>query len=302
MNEKNVGMALILITVLTSLAILTPVNALKIVVTFPSLEEDLKLIAVNDTVESIKAFSHEYQLTPRDVELLRSADVIISTAHTHFELRIREMVERGEIKAKLIEIPKIEGIKILKNPETHQKNLHMPIYDPKNYIVFLRYVAGELESMNPKEDYRGKVEIVEDRLKGITNKRLEAKAIADYPSTQYAVTWLGVNVTRLVVKEHDLPVTPDVSEIIKSVKSGEITLVVVTKPVVSKQSQMLLEIARENGIRVLYVESPLSKKSVLEKLKYISEQVDVEVEEEKRTPGFGFLTALMVLAFRRWIR
>ncbi|HIP25359.1 MAG TPA: ABC transporter substrate-binding protein, partial [Archaeoglobus profundus] len=111
-----------LVVLLLSLLLLGSAKGLTIIVTFPNLEEDIKLVAPKDVIKSIVPVGvdpHTYQLTPDDIESLKRADVIISTAHTHFEMKIKKMVENGEIKAKLVEIPEIPGIKILKNPVTH---------------------------------------------------------------------------------------------------------------------------------------------------------------------------------------
>ena len=53
---------------------------------------------------------HEYQLTPQDLEFLKSlgpSDVIVSSMHAPFELKIAEMVKRGEIRAKMIDITQL---------------------------------------------------------------------------------------------------------------------------------------------------------------------------------------------------
>ena len=74
-------------------------------------------------------------MTLGDVAKLREADVIVSTTHAPFETQIVEMVKSGEIKARLVEILRIKGIKILKNPAISTPNYHWPIYDPSNYIT-----------------------------------------------------------------------------------------------------------------------------------------------------------------------
>jgi zinc/manganese transport system substrate-binding protein len=268
---------------------------LKIVVTFPSLKEDLKAIAPNDSIYAIPAFSHDYQLTPVDVEQIKSADVIVSTAHMHFELKIREVVESGEIKAELIEIPKIKGIKLMKNPETGQINLHMPIYDPQNYKTFIFYTAGILQKLNPKGNYVERAEEVTKEVDEIVKnaKKLNVKAVADYPYTPYAVGWLNVSVVHLIVKEYSLPTSPDV----KNIFEEDIGLVVVTKPL-SAKSEVLIDFAREKGIPILYVDSPLVEKSIPEKLRSFS------LEEPKKTPGFDLTLVisalLLALGWRKW--
>ncbi len=270
-------------------------NGLKIVVTFPNLKCDVKLIAPNDTIISIAkpgVDPHNYQLTPKDVNILKRADVIISTAHTPFEMKIREIVESGEIKAELIEIPKILGIRILKNPATGLPNLHMPIYDPHNYEVFLRYVAEKLSQLNPNGDYMRRAEKICKQIDEIVvnTKKLNAVAVADLPSAQYAVGWLNVSISHLLIKEPGLPALPEDIREIENAKNVQLAVITDTK---SKASQMLKSIAEEKGIPVLVVPSPIAEKSILEKLKFISKEVNnLKVQKTESSPGLGFLVAL----------
>ncbi len=285
--------------ILIALFVIIPhVNALNIVVTFPSLYKDIKQIAPDDNVYALAINSdpHQYQLRPEDFEALKKADLIISTAHTPYELKIEELVKSGEIKAKLIEIPKINGIKILKNPETGQPNLHMPIYDPENYKVFLKFVAETLQSLNPDGDYVKRAEIIAKEVDKIVKKtkRINTTAIGDFPFTQNAVSWLGVEVKYLVIKESNLPATPEISKIRDLIEKGKVGLVVITKPVKSKPSRYLLELAEENGVPVLYVYSPLVNKSILERLEDISNNY-TSMNEAKKAPGFELIIALISL-------
>jgi len=280
--------------------VISNANGLNIVVTFSNLKEDVKLIAPNDTVISITkpgVDPHSYQLTPEDVATLKRADVIISTAHTPFEIKIRELVESGEIKAELIEIPKIPGIKILKNPATGLPNLHMPIYDPHNYEVFLRFVAEKLSQLNPKGNYRERAERICKQIDEIVanTKKLNAVAVADLPVVQYAVNWLNVSIRYLLIKEPGLPALPeDIQTIEKSM--NDIQLVVVTDTN-SKASQMLRSLAEEKGKPVLVVPSPIADESILEKLKVISEEANnLKVQKAEKSPGFAVLTALFGMA------
>ena len=277
-------------------------KGLQIVVTFPNLKEDISLIACNDSVTSIAPAGvepHSYQLTPENVKALKNADLIISTAHAPFEVRIREMVERGETNAKLVEIPTIPGIKILKNPSTGQPNLHMPIYDPENYKTFIMYVADVLSKLNAKNvvEYKANAEKVVKEVDGVVGhaRKLNVVAAADIPSAQYAVSWLNVTVRYLVVKEPSLPATPEeLRSMERAMKNREIQLAVITRSN-SKAASMLEELAKENGIPILYVESPVSMKSVPEKLKSVAEEAERVERVEAKSPGYGLLLAIVGL-------
>ncbi len=259
-------------------------GGLLVIVTFPSLVHDLELIlAPDDEVLSLVppgADPHDYQLTPYDMELLRRADLIVSTAHTSFEAEIRRLHDEGELEGALVEIPDVPGIKLLQNPATGQPNYHMPIYDPDNYISFVLYVRGLLVGLRPEKAdyYRERSRAILAAINELVSNspKLNARAAADMPVVQYAVCWLGVEITFLLVKEHGVPATPtDVLELEEAASEGLIELVVVSEPVEASASECLEEIAEENGIPVLYVPSPLSPASILEKLSLISQRAEL---------------------------
>lgn len=245
-----------------------------IVTTFPSLKEDVRLIAVNDTVYSIPAYSHDYELTPKDVEILRRADVIVSTSHTHFEEKIREMKECGELKGILIEIPKIHGIKFLRYPRTEIVNPHMPIYDPNNYKVFVRSLAEVLQSVNPDGNYLKRSEELCKRIDELLSKeRLNGTALVDYPFAQYAVSWLGLNVVDVAFNE-------------PMMRLKSVDYLVLTKPL-SVRSRALMENVGHKAL--IYIDSPFSNKSILEKLE------DIEIEESSSDQSFIVLKWLLTV-------
>jgi len=294
---------LLLIALLSSLLLLGSAKGLTIVVTFPNLEEDIKLVAPEDVVKSIVPVGvdpHTYQLTPADIENLKRADVIISTAHTHFEMKIREMIENGEIKAKLVEIPEIPGIKILKNPVTHTSNYHMPIYDPENYKVFIRYVSEILFNITGDKSYKDRAKKVIEKVDEIMNntKKLNVTAVADLPYTQYAVSWLNVDIKYLVMKEHGISPTPqDLQAIENAIKAGEVKLAVITKDG-PKASEILLDLAKKYGIDVLYVPSPISVKSIPDKLKEI--HLEKPSYQAPLEPVIGIIALLVAYVWNNW--
>ncbi len=285
--------------------IVSNANGLNIVTTFSNLKDDVKLIAPNDTVLSITkpgVDPHSYQLTPNDVEVLRDADVIISTAHTPFEMKIRELVNSGEIKAKLIEIPRIPGIKILSNPVTGLPNYHMPIYDPENYKIFLKYIAEELSKLNPNGRYLERANEVCKEIDELVKKtkKFNCIAVADVPVVQYAVSWLNVSIKYLLLKEPDLPALPDdVRRVEEGIENGEVQVVVVTD---SKASKILKDLAREYGIPILYVPSPMTEGSTFGKLIKISNEVKGLRVERAESPSFRIGLAIVGFAVALGLR
>ncbi|WP_187286413.1 metal ABC transporter solute-binding protein, Zn/Mn family [Archaeoglobus profundus] len=263
-------------------------SALSIVTTFPSLKEDVKLIAPNDSIYAIPAFSHDYELTPKDVEVIKNADIVISTAHTHFESEIAEMKERGEVKGVLFEIPKIKGIVFLKYPESGKINPHMPIYDPYNYEIFIRALAEELQKLNPSENYIERAEKVCKEVEDIVNKarKLNGTALVDYPYAQYAVTWMGLKVVSIAF---EAPTTPETFK--------KVDYLVLTRN--STKSESLLENVEYS--KVIYIDSPFVEKSIPEKLK----SIEVKENIAKKTPGYTAvlaILALVVLCLRNGLR
>jgi len=123
-----------------------------VVVTFSYLKPDVERLMCGGVLYSIVppgVDPHEYQLKPSDQEVLRSADIVVSTGHTSFEQSIRGMVERGEIKAILLDIIEDTGVKLKVNPVTKQYNYHMPVNDPVNYLLFLSKLVEVLVRLNP---------------------------------------------------------------------------------------------------------------------------------------------------------
>ncbi len=251
-------------------------EGLKVAVTFPSLKPDVELLACEgDTVISIAppgVDPHEYQLAPSDVEALKGSDLIVSTGHAPFETRIADLVAKGEVKARLVEVPSIPGIKLLTNPATGLENLHWPIYDPANYLAFVKHLAEVMAELRPScaRAYREKAAAVERRLGSLLSNtpKLNVTAVGFSPVVQYAVEWAGVKVAYLLVKEHELPATPeDIAAAERALAEGKALLVVSVKgaegtPLGAKAE----ELARKYGRPVLYVPSPLEIASTLEKL------------------------------------
>lgn len=256
---------------------------MRIAVTFPALKFDIELLACEgDTVVSIVppgVDPHEYQLAPRDVEELRGCDLVVSTGHTPFEVKIAELVEKGELKAKLVEVMSIPGIRLLTNPATGAENLHWPLYDPANYLAFAEHVASVMAELRPScaQAYREKAATLKGELSSLLSRapRLNATAVGLSPLVQYAVEWAGVKVAYLLVKEHDLPATPeDVAAAERALAKGEVSLIVSVKGESTPLAEKAEELARRYGKPLIYVSSPLEPSSTLDKLKDTVEELN----------------------------
>ncbi len=255
-------------------------NGLNLVVTFPSLAGDVKLLACSsDRVISVVPAGvdpHDYELKPEDIEVLRKADLIISTAHTPFEKSIREMSEEF---GSLLEIPKVVRVKV--NPATGTPNYHMPIYDPENYLLFMRTLKYRLEELHPscRGEYESKFDKVEERVRSLEDRarslNISINALATTPLVQYAVEWTGIKVKYLIIKEADVPATPqDLLKIREAAQRGEIQVVVLMEGEPEQVSKVALEIARDYGLPHFTVPSPLDGRTIPEKLEEILNRVE----------------------------
>ena len=257
-------------------------NGLVVVVTIPSLVGDIEeIVCEGDSVLSIVppgVDPHSYQLTAKDYELLSRADVIVSLGHTPFEVSIRRLVEEGRISAVLVELPRIPGIRLRVNPATGYFNLHLPVYDPGNYVVFVEYLARVMGELNPScsSVYRENALRLIGRVNALVEStpRVNVSVVADVPVCQYAVEWSGARVVDFLIREHGVPATPsDVRRIEELLGNGSIGFVAVVSPAKTPASRKLVELARGYGVPVLYVPSPMSPTPVIDKIENVSIQL-----------------------------
>jgi len=253
-------------------------KGLLIVVTFPNLKYDVEqLVCSGDSVVSIVppgVDPHQFQLTPEALKLIKKADLVISTGHAPFEVKMRDIVK----PEKLVEIPRVPGIRLLTNPDTGKPNYHMPIYDPENYKAFINYVASKLEQLRLDcrtvyEEKRAKL-IAELEKLVAEAPRLNATAVGSAPPVQYAVEWLGLHVALLLAPEHNVPPTSrTIQKAEKLLGEGAVAVIMVyggepVTPADSKLSQM----AKDVGAPMLSIPPPYAPGSVLEKLCIVVEE------------------------------
>lgn len=277
----------IIIVIITTLLVNTVLpslissNDLYIVVTFPYLYEDIRSIACpgDVVIDLIKPGidPHEYQLTPSDVNILRKASVIISTAHTHFELNIRKLVERGELNSILVEVPYINGVKVFKNPSTDTENYHGILFYPENYIVFLNNLKHILSSLKPQcsKVYEENINKLILRLQKIIdlNFSLNKIAVLDSPEIQYIAEWLGLNVSQILMSEEEVPIVPkDIERVEKILGDYSDSIVVVTNG--SKAFQYLINLASKYKREILLFPNPLSSSSIVSMLENIASSLN----------------------------
>lgn len=294
MHKKTIYLILVILVaaaffvIIYKLTLPTTTNVekegLTIIVTFPSLKPDIEqIICGEDSVIALipeGVDPHDYQLSPKDVQLLKRASIIISTGHAPFEVQIKSLIEQGEINAELIEIPSIPGITIKKNPVIGMPNYHMPIYDPYNYIAYINFVSTKLSEKRPEcgITYEEKTQNIVSKVEKIIEetKKHDITAAAASPLAQYAVEWAGVKIKYLFQKEHNMPTTPeDIASIERAAMKGEIGLIVSLR--VEEKTPILVkveEIAKDKNIPIIYIPSPLEPTPTYVKIGEVAHQLN----------------------------
>lgn len=256
-------------------------RGLLIVVTFPSLVGDIKqLLCPLDKVVSLVppgVDPHTYTLSLEDIEEAKRADLVISTGHAPFEIKLRDYIN----SKKLVEIPRIPGIRIENIIGTSSPNLHMPIYDPHNYIVFINYVAKRLAELRPActSHYLAMARKVSNEVAEITESspRLNVQGVGSTPLVQYAVSWLGIRLEALMMTSLEAGITGQQFEKVKELLAshGAELAVIVSSSLgkctpMGKADEKTLALAKRYKVPVLCVPSPLLQESIPKKLEIIA--------------------------------
>jgi len=253
---------------------------LVVAVTFPGVSEDVALLL--DGCEGVRVEPiappgvdpHTYNLEPSKARLVREAVLVVSTGHAPFEERIHEIVP----PEKLVVIPEIPGLRLLETP-TGAVNLHAPIYDPGNYAVFARYLAGRLAEAIP--DCAPTIEANGEALASRAEALLReysgalggAPAVLSEPAAQYAVAWLGADVRVILAVDHAAQATPEtVDEARRLLAQGAIAVVLVDSrgAPVSRAGEWLYGEAQAAGAPLLPVEAPYEPGPVIEKIEDVA--------------------------------
>jgi len=234
---------------------------------------------------------HEYQLTSRDLELLRTANLVVSTGHTSFELKIKELAERGELNVTVLDVLEIPGLKPSVNPVTNQLNYHMPVKDPVNYLLFTSRLTRVLAELNPSKAecyYSNYFRVLDEVYSKILVYRDEYNGlvVVDTPHAQYYVEWMGFNVAWILKYEEEVPVTAESLEKVRELlSSGHVKLLVVTEGFPGEA--LLVEEAGKYGVPVIVVPHPSSDTSVLEGLHRVVSQLEELRLERDRSAGIS---------------
>jgi len=231
------------------------VHGVKIVVSFPAYNVVLKeAFPQADVILLTKgaADPHEYQLTPQDVELLKSlgpSDVIVSSMHAPFELKIADMVKRDEIKAKMIDITQLYTYLTFDGRETMANGTNVNPHEhglyPPNVVKLIRAVSNAT-GLKPDPQFLQRLEELNKTYAG----KFGGRAVAITPAAQYILHWLGYRDIVVLVKEEGVPPTPqDLEKAIQYVKEGAPVLAAYVSGERPKIVDQFAQKVKEAGVR-----------------------------------------------------
>jgi zinc/manganese transport system substrate-binding protein len=279
-------------------------EGLTIVVTFPFLYNDAKALACEGdaVVNLVKPGMdpHEYQLTPSDIDLIKKADLIVSTGHTPFEIKIRELASSGQIRARLIELPSIEGMALLRHTQTGALNYHGIQLYPQNYALLIKAIESTLETLRPEcaEVYKANAAKMLQELNNLNStvkKFSKLLAVVDLPPLQYIATWLGLEVKYILVREEGAPIMPqDYIEVEKLLASAKNVVVIATEEGVAETK--LRSMSGERGVAFISLPNPLLYNGTLDYLRVTAQIVNnVSLTTgSPQTKGFSISTSMLV--------
>jgi zinc/manganese transport system substrate-binding protein len=305
MLNKALIILIISSILITSIDYVYASNELYIVVTFPYLYDDIKsVLCPGDVVVNIVKPGidpHEYQLSVEDINVIKKADIIISTAHTHFEQKIKKMIEENELDSILIEIPYLQNTKIFKNPSTGIENYHELLFYPENYIVFLKYLKSILVSLRPEctKNYEENIEQFILKLQSFVNKSVRPNRIAvlDSPRAQYIVAGLGLNTSYILMKEEEIPITPeDIKGAEEMISKYNNSIIVIING--SKAASYLSDLANRYGRKVLVLPDPLASTSIisiLENAINVLNTLDMNISHSVKTNNVQLLQEVYII-------
>jgi zinc/manganese transport system substrate-binding protein len=268
-------------------------SAQKIVVTFPAYNIVLKEAFPNaDVILLTKGISdpHEYQLTPQDLQMLKALterDVIISSMHAPFELKIAEMVKSREIKAKLIDLTKMqryltwEGDLVKGTEHNHGGlNLHDHGIFPSNVFILIEEVS-KATGLEPDQNFIQKLK----QLNATYANKFSGKAIAITPTAQYILYWLGFRDVALFIKEPGVPPSPaDLQKVVQYAKESALAIAVTISGEALKIVDNFRNKMNELGVQPKVVVADFST-NYLSTLEYLAKEIAAAQQTAAQRPS-----------------
>lgn len=230
----------------------------KIVVSFPAYNVVLSEAFPNaDVVLITKGASdpHEYQLTAEDLQMLASLtprDVVVLSMHAPFEQKIAEMARDSQIKAKVIDLTKIQQYLTYDNGAV---NPHDHGIYPPNVLKLVAAVANAI-GLKPDLTFLQKLR----ELNSTYCCRFSGKAVALTPAAQYILHWLGYRDIAVLIKEPGMPpTTQDLQKALQYAKEGAPVLAAVVRGEALRIVDQFRQKAQEAGINPHIITADFSK-------------------------------------------
>ena len=198
---------------------------------------------------------HEYQLTTGQIELLKKADVIVTTGgHLPVEKKIAELQGEGLItgRALFVDDYKRNGFRYLKEHWYNDKdNPHGVWVDPYNALSIAKSTEEALIERDPgnEEIYQREYGSFEERVLAIVQSyralvKKNATAVIQMPPDQYAIEWLGVKAVASIKPEEEVPAI-GVDSLVKIAMGTDV--VVYTRESPEQLKSAALELASKSG-------------------------------------------------------
>lgn len=262
-------------------------KGLVVVMLTPGFEAEVRrLLASGDELHVIGVGGdpHELHLSPSDVAIIKRSSIIVTMGHTHIDEDIEELVRKGEVKARIVNIRDIEGLEVPLLPGG-VRNYHELFYDPRNLAKILDTIAKLLIELRPemKSVYESNLERVKadiERLISSHEGLLRGyKAVMTTAEIQPAIQWLGVDVIAYLVTHHDESPTPGrLDEALRALGEGRVIAFIAAKcsdstcNPASPLDESLYNEARSRGAPVIMIPLGYFGESVVWKLEYIISQ------------------------------
>ena len=255
-------------------------------------EDEIKAILAEDDVLYVARLGsdpHEIQLSPSDVDILKRADLVITMGHTHVDRQVEELVAKGEVKARLLNLLKLGNLVVPELPGG-VRNYHEPFYDPRNLVVIIDAVTELLKELRPDKGglYEEKARKVKDELARITSAYHGLlrgyKAVITTAEIQPAIQWLGVDVVAYVVFDLGESPTPEsLEKALRVLSEDKVVLFIAatcsggTCTPASPLDKRFYDEALQRKIPIIVVPLAYTSGSVVWKLNYILSQVEEQL-------------------------
>ena len=198
---------------------------------------------------------HEYQLTTGQIELLKKADVIVTTGgHLPVEKKIAELQGEGVItgRALFVDDYKRNGFRYLKEHWYNDKdNPHGVWVDPYNALSIAKSTEEALIERDPGNEglYRREYESFEERVLAVVQSyralvKKNTTAVIQMPPDQYAIEWLGIKAVASIKPEEEVPAI-GVDSLVKTAMGTDV--VVYTRESPEQLRNAALELASKSG-------------------------------------------------------